>query len=181
MDFLVPILCLAIGVVVDTVWVGIFRKRPIGNFKVLASSHGTTRIESSTGNFTLDEGARTLRYRVGGTGGTLAFSEIAGLEYRVNEKGAVLAELVLGLNVTDLLTKYRDTVEWFSIAVVAHDGRRVPLYLSGQYQPREFLLGWYIELQAAVLEHLGHWPDVQKDSRAALDLLRPRLGQPRLL
>lgn len=62
-----------------------------------------------------------------------------------------------------------------------HDGQRVPPYLSGQYRPREFMFGWYIELQAALLSRLGLLADVEARSREVLELIQDRLDRPPLL
>jgi hypothetical protein len=113
--------------------------------------------------------------------GTLAFDEVDGIEYRAVERNALLGEWFFGFDITDFMGRYRDTREWFSIAVVAHGGRRIPLYLGSRYQRREFLMGWYIDLQSALLSRLGLLKDAEAESRDACELIRSRLGNPRAL
>jgi hypothetical protein len=89
--------------------------------------------------------------------------------------------MFFGYNLTDLLPRYHDTVEWLAIAAVTHDGKRIPLFLSGRYQQREFLLGWYIELQERLLGRIGLLKDVEAQSRTALAAIGAHLGNPKLL
>lgn len=175
------VLAVVLAVLVDTAWVAVFRARCIGSFKVLRDTADTFSFSSNHGTFTVNRRSQTLGYVLGKRRGLLALSDIQGIEYRAKEEYAFLEEFFFGFDWTDLFSRYQDTVDWFSIGVVATDGRRIPLYLSGQYSPREFLLGWYIELQAAVLVRLGLLKDVEAQSRAALQLIQAGLGSPRLL
>jgi hypothetical protein len=171
----------AVAVLIDTAWVAVFRARPVGKFQVVRDTADTFSFLSNHGTFTSSQRTQTLSYVLGKQRGALKFSEVKGIEYRVNEEYALLEELFFGFDWTDLLSQYRDTVDWFSIAVVAVDGRRIPLYLSGRYTQREFLHGWYIELQGAFLARLGLLTDVEAQSREALETLQARLGRPALL
>ena len=92
-----------------------------------------------------------------------------------------MAELFFGFNLTDFMGRYRDTREWFSIAAVARGGQRIPLYLGSRYQRREFLMGWYIDLQSALLSRMGLLRDAESESREAYELIRSRLDNPRAL
>ena len=174
--FAIPIV-----VLLDTVWVAFFHGRSIGRFKVLRDAADTFTFSSNHGSYTVSQKSQSLTYVLGKRRGSLKLSEIKGIEYRVNEKYAALEELFLGFNMTDLLPAYQDTIDWFSIGVVTSDGKRLPLYISGQYHSREFLLGWYIGLQATLLSRVGLLTDVEEQSRSALELLQARLGGPRLV
>ena len=177
--FVLAVLC---GLLFDAAWVALlFRMRRVGTFKVLRETGAMFGFVSSTGTFVASREAGSLTVVQGKSRATLKFSEIKGLEYRVNEKYALLEEFFFGLDLTDLLARYQDTVEWFSIALITQDGKRIPLYLSGQYQQREFLMGWYIEHQARVLAHLGFITNVEDQSRNALRLIQANFGNPRLL
>jgi hypothetical protein len=181
MELLSLIFAGALAILVDTAWVAIFRARPVGRFRVLRDNASAFTFASNHGTFTVNEISQTLSYAVAKQRGSLRLSEIKGIEYRVNEKYALLEEFFFGFDLTDFLSKYQDTVEWFSIAAVTTDGRRIPLYLSGRYCQREFLLGWYIELQTTVLSRIGLLKDAEEQSRSALGLLRARMGNARLL
>jgi hypothetical protein len=169
------------GIVLDTVWVAVFRASPVGKFHVMRDTPSTLAVVSKTGTFTVNKIDGILTFACGKQRGSLRVSEIKGLEYRANENAAILEELFFGLDLTDFLAAYQDTIEWFSISVVATNGTRVPLYLSGRYCPREFLMGWYIELQAELLARIGLLKDVEEQSRSALALIQSSLGSPRLL
>jgi hypothetical protein len=42
-------------------------------------------------------------------------------------------------------------------------------------------MGWYIDLQSALLSRLGLLKDAEAESRDACELIRSRLGNPRAL
>lgn len=85
-------LALAVGfaLVMDTAWIAFFRARAVGKFQVLREAGNTSIFRSSTGTFTLKQDARFFSYVLDKQRGSLKFSEIKGIEYRVNEKFAVL-------------------------------------------------------------------------------------------
>jgi hypothetical protein len=156
----------------------VFRARSVGKFKVILDSTSTFSFESKLGTFTAGQKVQLLNYVYKKQQGSIKFSDIKGLEYHVNVDYAVLEELMRGI---DFHHHYQDTIEWFSITALANDGKRIPLYLSGQYQPREFMFGWYIDLQAEFLTRLGLITDVEAQSLNALDLIQSHLGDPKLL
>ena len=168
-------------VVLDTIWLALFRVLPLGKFRVLSSADSLFSFKTNVGAFSANQERHTFVYSMSEQRGSVPFSAIKGLEYRVDVKYAYLQELFFGFDLTDLLERYRDTVEWFSITLVTLDGKRIPLYLSGEYCPREFFASWYIELQASLLQKFGIIQDVEMQSRAALDLIRTNLGEPQLV
>ena len=170
-----------IAVLADSVWVALFSARPVGKFRVVLDNKLRFDFASTPGTFSLNRATRVLSYHCGKLRGSLKLAEITGLEYHVNANYALLEELFFGLDCFDLMSQYADTVEWFSITAVADGDRRIPLFVSGRYLPREFMLGWYIDLQAAVLSKVGLLKDVEGQSRSALELLQARLGTTRLL
>jgi len=186
---------IVVSVVFDTIRVAFFRALPSGTFKVLLDNSSSFRFITNAGSFSVDRSGQMLNYSLQNHSsqvlelnysiqknhGNVPFSAIQGIEYRAQVKHAVLQELCFGLNLTDLLSRYRDTVEWFSITVVTHGGERIPLYVGGRYCPREFLMTWYIELQAALLERLGLLPDAETESREVLEVVQARLDNIRLI
>jgi hypothetical protein len=175
------LLVIVAAVVIDTAWVALFRAQPVGRFRVVRDGTAIFQFESDVGSFSILPKEGKLHYQLSGDAGTIDKADIRGLEYRANESFAVVQELFFGLDLTDLLPQYRDTVDWLSLSVVTHGGRRVPLFVSGQYHRREFLMTWYIDLQSAVLERLGLLKDVEQQGRDVLDLISRKLGHPRLL
>jgi len=170
-----------LGILLDHLWVALFSARPNGKFNVVRETPTSFSFQSRVGTYTVNAGSQSLSYVSGKNRGTLKLGDIKGLEYRVEQKHALLEEWFFGFDLTDFLSEYRDTIDWYSIAAVTSDGKRVPLYLSGQYQRREFLLEWYINIQAEVLLRLGLLKDIEAQSHKALDLIRSRLGNPKLL
>lgn len=168
------------GVVLDTLWVLAFRAQAAGRFRVLQDGYARWRFRTDVGEFSVYPREARLEHPQGRGRASVAFAEIAGIEYRASVEHAWLQEWLMGYDLTDLLARYEDTVEWFSIGIVTREGRRVPLYLGGRYRRREFLMGWYIDAQDWVLERLGLVRDVEGDARAVLDRLRARLGDPPL-
>lgn len=181
MELLAPVLLLVVGAALDTAWVALFRAQPVGKFKVTRDGSAIFQFDSNLGSFTILPREGRLSFRDRGALRAVERSEIRGLEYRMHESGALLQELFFGFDLTDLLERYRDTVEWFSLTVVTHDGQRIPLFASGQYRQREFLMGWYIDAQTALLDWLGLLTDVEQQSRQAMETIRARLGGPPLL
>lgn len=181
MTFFVLIFALLAGFAIDTAFVALFQAHKAGKFEVVRNDGEVLGFVSDTGRFNVYPGQRKLGYTVGAQRGTLEFDELSGIEYRAEERHALLAELFFGFDLTDFMGRYRDTREWFSIAVATRDGRRIPLYLGSRYQRREFLMGWYIELQAALLSRLGLLRDAEAESRDAYELIRGQLGGLRAL
>jgi hypothetical protein len=175
------LLALLVAILVDTAWVALFRAKPVGKFKVVRRGESLFQFESTTGTFSVFPKERRLEVKDGNGKRVVKFSELKGMEYRVNESYALVQELFFGYDLTDTLARYQDTVDWFSVAVVTEDDKRIPLFLSGQYTQREFLLSWYIEAQSWLLDKLGLLTDVEAQSREAMDLLRTKLGNLRLL
>jgi hypothetical protein len=172
---------LALGVIVDTVWVALFRAQPVGRYKVTHRGEALFQADTSTGKLRILSKEGRLEVEVKGRSTVLPFAEIAGMEYRVHEHDALLQEFFFGFGLADWWARYRDTVEWFSIAIISTSGQRVLLYVSGQYTQREFLMEWYIELQTWLLTRLGVLVDVEAQSRAAMEEIRGLLKHPRLL
>lgn len=181
MTFFVLAFALLAGFAIDTAFVALFHAHKAGKFAVVRDDGGMFGFVTDTGRFNVYPDQRKLGYTVGAQRGTLAFDDIDGIEYRAEERHALLAELFFGFDLTDFMGRYRDTREWFSIAVATRDGQRIPLYLGSRYQRREFLMGWYVDLQSALLSRLGLLKDAETESREACELIRSRLDNPRAL
>ena len=174
-------LVIAVGALIDTFWVALFRVTPQGKFRVSVDNPSSFSFLTKLGAFSVDRGKSVLSFVTGRRKGLLPLSDIKGLEYRAQVKSATLQELFFGLDLTDALPAYRDTIDWYSISAVTIKGERIPIYLGGQYQPREFLLTWYIELQARMLERTGLVHDEGAESRAALSVIQRQLGNVQLI
>src|SRR5262249_23152182 len=85
------------------------------------------------------------------------------------DEWALAEELLTGLDFTDLLPAYQDQIHWYSIKLLLKDRSEVPVFAAGEYEPREFLMNWYYDIQARLLRALGALLDVGQYSRDVLD------------
>jgi hypothetical protein len=173
--------CLLLAVVIDTAWVALFRQRPVGKFVVERDGSAIFRFRSSTGHFTILPKDRIFEYSTRTLKNRLPFEAIRGIRFHVSEETALLEEILMGWDLTDFLPRYTDTVQWFAISVLSRSGEEIPVYLSGQYQRREFLFTGYIDLQYAFFNLIGLRGDVEATSRLAMEKIRDKLGSPPLL
>jgi hypothetical protein len=178
---LVFVALLLLGFALDCFWVALLSARHTGRLQVLSDRPPSFCFRSRVGSYVINRATRALHYRVGQKKGVLRFDELAGLSYRVEEKGALLEELFMGFGLTDFFAPYRDTVQWHCIEAVATDGTRLPLFISGVYCQREFLATWYIERRDAFMLALGLLKDVPQQAREALLLLQAQTGEHRQL
>ncbi len=142
MTYFSALLSLLFAALADTAWVALFRAKPVGKFQVIRQGEALFQFTSTTGTFSVFPKERRLEMKDGNRKRSVNFSDLKGLEYRANQSYALLQEFFFGFDLTDSLARYQDTVDWFSIAVVTYDNQRIPLFLSGQYTQREFLISW---------------------------------------
>ena len=100
--------------------------------------------------------------------GSISFTDISGLSYEATEESAYALEFLNGFDLTDLMPQYKDSIVWRNIYLHTTDGNKLLLFAVGQYIPREFLLTWFIELQAKVLAAIGLYQDVDDAAHTAL-------------
>jgi hypothetical protein len=177
---MIPLVAI-LGIVIDLFWVAAFRLAPQGKFKVSVNNPSSFSFLTKLGGFSIDRGKQALSFALVGRRGLLPLSEIKGLEYRAKAKVATLQELFLGFDLADVLPSYQDTIDWYSISAVTSKQERIPIYLGGEYQRREFMMTWYIDLQAALLEKLGLGHDEGAQSRNALRVIQRELGNVQLI
>jgi hypothetical protein len=160
----------------DTAWFAFLHAQQVGFLKVLTEGTALFKFKTKIGTFSILPKERQIEYKLQGRAATLYRDELKGLEYKVNETYAFVQELLMGYEFRDVMPRYHDSINWFSIAAVKVDGTRVPLYVSGQYERKEFWLGWYVEAQEWCLARLGLFTDVEAQSNAALEKLQSKLG-----
>ncbi len=71
------------------------------------------------------------------------------------ETSGLLMELALGFHLTDLLRRYRDSWEWWTVHIGLEGGAALPVFAVGQYRRREFLRNWWYALNQRILGRLG--------------------------
>ena len=165
------------AMVLDWVWAALFRTTRKGKFKITRTDAAHFTFVTDPGTFSIDRNKRTLTYSVSKEDGILSFEEIAGIKYRAEVRYAGLEEVYLGFDLTDSMPRHADTLYWYSISLQTADGREIPLFIIGQYEPREFMLSWYIELQGGVLERLGLFKDAHGYSLSVLESIQDQFDK----
>lgn len=152
-----------------------------GRFKVLQEGSRGFRFLSDFGDITFDGTTQTLSIVGPRETARIAFERIERLDYRMTTSAALAEEVWNGFDLWDLAGSYRDIDCWFELSVVLRGDRRVPLYIVGQYEPKEPLSEWWFELQRGLLRLAGLFRDADATS---LDVVKrvqaacARLGNP---
>ena len=143
------------------------RKRR-GLFEVSRDDASAFLVTTDVGNLRIDRTRRRLvveRREV-------SFGDIQRLDYRWNMRRGTGEEWVLtDIGPWDLLGRYEDRVHWYEIAALMTSGERIPLYITGQYEPREPLMAWWFEWQLRVFARMGLYVDAEEHAREKLDVL----------
>jgi len=152
-------------------WAALYRPRK-GRFRIRDQAPGWFSFRTDFGEFTIDGRRGLLLVVTRKDKKAVSLADIRRLQYRFRETEAVLEELLGGMDIWDFTKKYRDVIGWYEISAVLSDGKRIPIYVIGQYEPREPLSGWWFEIQKALLAKVGLVKDVEEESRAVLQQLQ---------
>lgn len=181
MLFLVLLALVLLAFMLDSVLVALVHRHVRGRFQVTTDTHRMLTFASDMGTFTLRQDLQELQCGRGPGRRVLRFQDIDALEVIRTSRHALAAELLLGMDVSDLWPRYRDSIEWQVIAAVSCSGERVPLFRTGRYRRRKYLHAFYLEMQLVCLESLGLVTDVDARGRAVLERIRARMNQPRVV
>lgn len=154
------------AIVLNTALVAWHRRIKQGQFVITANSNGLFRFETDLGHFRLNTADDRFDFTTQNGAGHCPISDVSRLEFSSTAESAFLHELFYGLDLTDLMDTYKDTIETYWIFAVLKDGTRFPVFVVSQYVQREFLMGWYIELQELLLGKIGLFKNSYKYSRA---------------
>jgi hypothetical protein len=157
-----------LGFLVAALW---YRARK-GRFRVLRRDPRCFTFRSDFGTFTIDAAGKSLIRVAEKDISKIPLSDIQRLHYRYHEEEAPIAELVRGWDIWDFTRKYRDVTGWFEISAVLSDGKQLPLYAIGQFEPRELWSGWWYDLQRRLLAKVGLFQSAEDDSRAVVHELQ---------
>jgi len=174
MAFVFALLC-AWGLGLGFVW--LMAKRPQGYFRVSVDTAERFAWSSDCGQFTLHRSSGTLAWLHEGQRFSTKLADMRGFDYLSNEEEDWIGEFAFGFDFTDMWSRYRDTIEWHEIAILASPQGRVPVFRSGRLQRREFAFTWFIDLQERFMVWLGLLEDVDKQARETLELLESRFGK----
>ena len=140
-----------------------------GNFKRFGSSRegGAIGFETDLGRFILSPSKKALFYDgPGGSDLRFSFSEIERVAFHHSDDVSWLGEAVFGLDLWDVFTSNRDSVQWHQLTLEMTGGTEVPVFVAGQYVRREIFLNWWFEFERDFLQKIG-----------ALEPLEDRLWQ----
>ncbi|MDJ0708823.1 MAG: hypothetical protein QNJ14_00465 [Woeseiaceae bacterium] len=163
---------IVVGVVVDYFFVAVFRGLKRAKFTVTEDSPSNYSFLTDVGGYRIDRQARTLSYAISGKRSVVSLDDLKRLKYGYLDKSAFMAEVFFGFDLTDFFGPYQDINHWYEIHLETVSGEKIPLFTAGQYQPREFLLTWYITLQQSILEKMGFFHDVHEYSHRVLDEIK---------
>ena len=174
------LLCIVVVAVFDTILVVVLRVRNVGDFKHSSVAEQSFSFSSCAGTFAVNSATKSIVGAGGGSRLAIRLDEIAGLEYKVTMDHVALREIFQRSELIGFLLDYGDRVEWHCISLITQDGRRFPIYLRGRKHPSLPMLGWYFNLQAWLLAQLNLVPDLEEESREALELIHTSLNSPTL-
>lgn len=169
------VLAIVAALAMDLLFVGLFRTMRKGRFKAIRSSPGTFGARTDFGLFTINGARQTLAMTKGTSMKTVPLADVVRLKYSQHDSWAGFAEFFLGFDLPDFFAPYQDRVNWHTIKLVLRGGEEVPVFVAGEYEPREFLFGWYLNLQASALRSMGFLTDVPVHAHACLDVLLAEL------
>lgn len=132
-----------------------YRRMRKGRFDVLARTSAGTSFRTDLATFRIDTAHRTVALAAPGGRRSASLSAVRAIRIHEAEEAAWLLEFVRGFDLMDIAGRYRDTVLWSTVSLRLDDGSEWPVFIAGQYRPREFLMGWFLELQAQWLVRLG--------------------------
>ena len=181
MLFLVLLAIVLLAFTIDSALVALVHRHVRGRFQVTTDTHRMLTFTSDAGTFTLRQDLQELRCGRSPGHRTVRFRDVDALDVTRTSSHALAAELLLGMEVSDLWPRYRDSIDWQVISVVLLSGERIPLFRTGRYHRRKYLYGFYVEVQLVCLESLGLVTDVDAQGRAVLERIGARMNHPRIV
>ena len=155
-------LLIVASIVLDTIFVALFRRQRKGKFEVTNKGGNQIKIESNFGRFIFDKKSKTLIYRENKKLNTVEFSKIEGIEVNATDNFAFLREVFFGLTIFDIFKRYHDSDFTNTLIIRSNDERSIPIFTVGQYHQRDFLMKWYINAQTRILSFLGLLKDASE-------------------
>ena len=148
-----------------------------GSFEVRPAESGQYRFRSDFGLFEIDGGKGKLRIIGPASSLSMPIGQVRGVELRVAE--AMLDrwhEFLIGMQLQDLFSQFRDRVRWQVVVAVLEDGREIPLYAAGQIHRRELLFDWLMRAEMSLVWWLRIAPEVPAVARVVRDELAGRFA-----
>lgn len=174
---LLVVLLMTFALAANVVSAVFFRRMRKGRFDVLARTPAGTSFRTDLATFRIDTVHRSIALVSPSGRRSAPLGDVQAVRIRESEDAAWLLEFMRGFDLMDLAGRYRDTVLWSTVSLRFVDGSEWPVFVAGQYQPREFLMGWFLDLQARVLVRLGWITDVPVRVHAVADELAALLAR----
>ncbi|MEM7433387.1 MAG: hypothetical protein AAF351_15800 [Pseudomonadota bacterium] len=162
----------------DFLLFALYRKMKRGQFNVISNSYRAFRFSTDLGNFAIDRERKRFYYVLDGESGKVPFHQVQNARTVFSEHWAYGKEFITsGFELTDFLGRYRDTDAVYQIVLDVEGGQYIPLFAAQQFQPREFLEGWYIALKQELLESLGWHTDAFAHTEKTMKQIRDAFEQ----
>jgi len=154
-----------------------FRRMRKGRFDVMARTSAGTSFRTDLATFRIDTTHRTVALVAPDGRRSAPLGDVRAIRIRESEESTLMLEFMRGFDLTDFAGRYRDSMLWSTVSLRFDDGSEWPVFVAGHYQPREFLMGWFLDLQARWLVQLGWITDVPTRVHAVADEIAALLAR----
>jgi hypothetical protein len=134
-----------------------------GKYFVAKNSKEYLSISSDFGNFHFNFNEKTFFTN----NKTISIGEIVGVRYIVDDELALYSERYSFKGSADL----NNVIHWYTIKLILKDRTEVPIFIAGEYEPKDWFGGYASQLQTSFYQKLGLVVDVDGHCRKALDTL----------
>jgi hypothetical protein len=132
---------------------------------------GRANLRTELGVYQFRPDAREISVRTREHAERIPYDDVAGFEYRHRSQYAMAQEMVFGFDLSDLLGRYSDTIEWYLLSLRTRDRRLIPVFVVGEYQRREFLVNVFQHAEEEAMRGLGLPPDGAAQGRRSVDVV----------
>ncbi len=140
-------------------------KRRKGLYKKVGETDTALMFKTDLGGFRFDKvNKRLVILCSSGKSKSVNFDELSCIKYRYKESSAVLFEYIRGFQLWDILPNYRDCFKWYYIVLTTIDGSEIPVFLVGQYEPREPIM-LIINYEKKLMSYFGIFSETDDYSR----------------
>ena len=147
-----------------------FRARK-GRFEVVKDDQRAFVVLTDVGRVTID---REKALFSAGSAPPVPLAQLERLDYYVRSEWAGTEEWLMGVDLWDYWKRYQDQLHWHAVAVCPAGAARIPIFLMGEYEPREPLLNWsgFLEAQLRFIARLGWIEYPRPDALSVVDRLQ---------
>ena len=155
-----PVVGTVLACAIYFIAIALLRRMRKGRFQVQLDHPGVFAFSTNFGAFKIDHTRKLLS--VGPTDTkTIPLVDIASVNYHHHNGGTPLFR--------------GGGVDWYTIIIRLKDGKEFPVFVAGEYLPRQFLseesellMGRWLDLEYVILQRLGLSKDVSEYARSIL-------------